>query len=293
MATPAEQDQIAKFLDRVTGRPVKSQRMIALSELSRIHRRKHPDGTPYATTTNRRLITDYRAAIRATLGDDAALLHTFRYSPARVSEYKQHQAEQREERHRNQRPLNAAKHVDTASVFLEYTMMLNWSIPAAIAGVIALTGRRPYEVGCVGHFAADPDHDQQVIFSGQTKTRDEGRAETAYAIPVLARRDLVLEAVDRLRQELDPATPNKVFAQRWGRYYGEQAKQYFRDDDGKVILPRELREAYAAIAHRWFASPKISAVQYYNEVLGHQPLDLDTTLFYFAFYLTDEDQPKG
>lgn len=289
MATPAEREVIADFLRRVDGRPVKDQRMIALSELSRIHRRHHLDGTPYAATTNRRLITDYRTAIREKLGENAPLLNTFRYSTARTEAYKQHQAEARQYRHEHQRPLNSAKHVDAAVVLLEYTMTIDWSIPSAIAGVIALTGRRPYEVGCVGRFTPDPDNDQQIIFSGQTKTRDPERAKMAYPIPVLDRRDLVLDAVTKLRTEYDPNTPNKTFAQRWGRYYGEWAKRVFHDDTGTPILPRELREAYATIAYDRFAPRTTSAIQYYNQVLGHEPLDLDTSLFYFAFYLTDDD----
>lgn len=280
-------DRIAGFIERLAGKPEKTQRMIALSELSRIHRRKHPDGSPYAPTTNRRLITEYRTAIREALGEDAPLLSTFRYSPARVAEYKQHQAEQRNIQHENQRPLNASKHVDAATFLLGYTLNRHWSVPAAIVGVIALTGRRPYEVACVGQFDPDPDNDQQILFAGQTKTRDTDRAVESYTIPVLARRDLVLDAVGRLRAALDPETPNKTYSQRWGKEVAEHAKRNFHDTEGQPIVPRELREAYASVAYDRYAPRTSTAVHYYNQILGHKELDLDTSLFYFAFYLTD------
>lgn len=295
------EDRITDFLARIARKPANTQRMITLSELSYIHRRKHPDGTPYAPTTNRTLISDYRARIRAELGENTPVLHWFRYSTERVKEYKQHQAEQREDRHRGQRPIDAHKHTEAAVVLLEYTNMINWSIPAAIAGVIALTGRRSYEVGCVGTMTADPDDNGRVIFTGQTKTRDAERAAAAYSIPVLARRDLVLDTLGRLRESKDtnrngydtigPTAPNKPFSQRWGKEIGQWSKRIFRDENGEAIAPRELREAYAAIAHAWYAPRKISALQYYNEVLGHQSGDLDTSAFYMAFYLADWEPP--
>lgn len=288
MQTANDQDQqIEAFLARLREKTPRSQRMTALSELSRIHRRKHADGTPYAATTNRRLISSYRNAIRAQLGETSPLLKTFRYSPARVAVYKEHQREERETQHRNQRPIDAHRHVEAAVVLLEYTCMIDWSIPAAIAGVIALTGRRSYEVGCVGTMTPDPEDEQRVIFGGQTKTRDAERAAVTYSIPVLDRRDLVLEALGRLRQSIDPETPNKPFSQRWGKDIGQQAKKIFHDGNRQPIIPRELREAYAAIAHAWFAPKTISVLQFYNEILGHQSQDLDTTAFYMAFYVEE------
>jgi hypothetical protein len=157
-----------------------------------------------------------------------------------------------------------------------------------MAGVIALTGRRPYEVGCVGGFDPDPADPTRVLFGGQTKTRDDERAALVYSIPVLAERDLVLETLARIREKVDPELDNKVYSQRFGKEVGIVAKRTFSDVNSDPIIPRELREAYAAVAYHKFASRKISEVQYYNEVLGHQGTDLNTSLFYFAFYVVDD-----
>lgn len=111
-----------------------------------------------------------------------------------------------------------------------------------------------------------------------------------YSIPVLAERDLVLEAVARIRESVDPTLDNKTYSQRFGKEVGIAAKRTFSDMDNAPITPRELREAYSAVAYHKFASRKISEVQFYNEVLGHQGTDLNTSLFYFAFYVVDGDE---
>lgn len=293
MLTPADKEQIDRFVAKIrdAGSDEQKVRMIALSELSRVHRRINPKtGEPYAPTTNRSLITDYRNIIKVELGEEAPVLETLKYSAARVTEYRQHQQEQREERHHNQRPLNAQEHIERTVALLNFNAKVRWSNASAIVGVVALTGRRPYEVGCVGGFDPDPTDAPRVLFSGQTKTRETERAATAYSIPVLAERDLVLETVARIREEVDPAMDNKTYSQRFGKEVGIVAKRTFTDADGQPITPRELREAYAAVAYRKFASRKISEVQFYNEVLGHQGTDLNTSLFYFAFYVSDSSE---
>ncbi|MEU5196134.1 protelomerase family protein [Streptomyces scabiei] len=290
MLTPTDKTQIENFVTKVrnAGSDEQRVRMMALSELSKVHRRINPQtNEPYAPTTNRSLITEYRKIIKSELGENAPVLDTFKYSAARVTEYRQHQQEQREERHHNQRPLNAEEHIERAVALLNYNLRVRWSNAAAIAAVIALTGRRPYEAGCVSSFAADPDDATRIIFAGQTKTREAERAITPYSIPVLAERDLALEAVARIRENVDPTLDNKTYSQRFGKEVGIAAKRTFSDMDNAPITPRELREAYSAVAYRKFASRKISEVQFYNEVLGHRGTDLNTSLFYFAFYVVD------
>jgi len=295
MLTPADKEQIEGFVAKVRNADTDEQRvrMIALSELSKIHRRiNQQTGEFYAPTTNRSLITEYRNIIKAELGEEATVLKTLRYSAARVAEYRQHQQEQREEQHRNQRPLDGQEHIERAVALLNYNVRVRWSSAAAIAGVVALTGRRPYEVGCVGGFEPDPTDAARVLFCGQTKTRDVERAAAAYSMPVLAERALVLETVSRIREAVDSNLENKVYSQRFGKEVGIVAKRTFSDRNGEPIVPRELREAYATVAYRKFASRKISEVQFYNEVLGHQGTDLNTSLFYFAFYVVDGDEAR-
>lgn len=307
MASPADQKRIDAFVARLADRPEKSQRMIALSELSRIHRRHHEDGTPFAPTTNRRLISDYRTKIKEVLGEDAPVLNTFRYSPQRVEVYNQHRRDARDEKFENQRPVDSYIHIHRATATLDWVKIMThrWTrtkrsqglssstVAAAIVAVVALTGRRTYEVACTGTMEPVAGDDHLVTFGGQTKTRDAERAEQTYTFPVLDRRDLVLETVAWLRTVIDPTMPNRQFSQRWSKDLGTQSKTIFQDSNDEPIVPRELREAYAAIAYDRFATKKTAAVKYYNQVLGHKEQDYETSLFYFAFHLQDrpDDAP--
>ena len=130
MLTPADKEQIEGFVAKVRNADTDEQRvrMIALSELSKIHRRiNQQTGEFYAPTTNRSLITEYRNIIKAELGEEATVLKTLRYSAARVAEYRQHQQEQREEQHRNQRPLDGQEHIERAVALLNYNVRVRWS----------------------------------------------------------------------------------------------------------------------------------------------------------------------
>jgi len=287
LPTPAEQEQIDAFISKVRSADDSKVRYIALSELSVIHQRINPKTSEtYAPTSNRSLISAYRNSIREALGENTPVLQWLRYSEKRTTEYRQHQQAQRTERHHNQRPLNAEEHIKRAVTLLEY-MDLRWSTAAAIAGVVALTGRRPYEVGCVGAFEEDPSDASRVRFSGQAKTRDAERATAVYSFPVLAERALVLDTLARIRETVDPELTNKVYSQRFGKNIGTAAKRYFQDVNDDPIIPRELREAYAASAYHKFAPRETTELQFYNEVLGHVEGDLNTSAFYFAFYVID------
>ncbi|MEU3400793.1 protelomerase family protein [Streptomyces filamentosus] len=289
MITPADRERIDRFVAKIRDAGSDGPRMdtAVLAELSDIHQRINPEtGELYAMTTTRSLITGYRSVLKAELGEDAPVLEKFRHSAAHVAQYRRHQREQREERHRNQRPLNGQEHIERAVALVNYNAKVRWSNAAAIAGVVALTGRRPYEVGCVGGFEPDSADVVQVMFSEQTKTRETERAGSPYSIPVLAERDLVLETVARIREEVDPALDNKTYSQRFGKEVGLVSKRTFTDAERQPITPRELRQAYAAVAYRKFARSNISAVQFYNDILGHQS-DMNATLFYFDFYLSD------
>lgn len=291
MATVAEQNMIDAFIEKVRATPAERVRYVAMAELNKIHHRVNPKtGEVYAPTSRRNLIRDYRATISERMGEKAPVLRYLNLSKARMEEYRAHQAQQRTEQHHSQRPLNGSEHIQRAVTLLEYTMRLRWSTAAAIAGVIALTGRRSYEVACVGRFTPVEGSETHVTFSGQTKTRDDERATAAYSFPVLAERGLVLDTLDRLRDTIDPEMPNKAFSQRWGKEIGAHAKKTFSDVNGDPIIPRALREAYAAIASQEFRPRNISEVQYYNEILGHKMEDLNTSLFYFAFYIVDESE---
>lgn len=292
----AEEKRIAEFIERVRGKSDKQARMIALSELSYIHnrRKKDDEGEKYSAFNNRKLIIGYRNAIREAYGEDSPLLRTLHYSEARTEEYKSHQQETLEARHRGQRPLDAEKYVDAALLLLGNAVKMRWSNPGAIAALCALTGRRPYEVAVTGRFVPDPGNHRQLIFSGQAKTRDDERADTPFPIPILADRELVLEAIEKLRQNIDQALfapdvdlkkRNSMFTQKYAKEFGIQSKRAFQDEEGNPLKPADLRDAYAIIAYESFAPRNVSAIQFMNDILGHKTEYLQTTLNYMTFYL--------
>jgi hypothetical protein len=204
------------------------------------------------------------------------------YSDARTKDYRAHQVGGRQEKHRNLRPVVAREFIESAEQLLDSVVNGGWSYPAAIAGVCALTGRRPYEVGCTGVFNPDfrPDY---IKFSGQAKTRDAERAAEVYTFPVLGSRDLVLKTVAMIRANISPKLDNTEFSQSYAKLTGRMSKRVFHDAHGEPIIPRDLREAYSAIAVRRFAPSSVSDVQFINDILGHQEDTLDTTLYYIGF----------
>jgi hypothetical protein len=298
MASQAETKRIAEFIGRVREAGDGNVRMIALAELSWIHNRKKANGEKYSELVNRKLITAYRAAIKAEFGEDSPLLKKvietedgpeerpgwFHYSDTRTKEYKAHQTAGREEKHRNQRPLDPEDFIESALLSLGHAVRMRWSTPIAIAALCALTGRRPYEVAVTGHFAPDPDDHRRILFSGQAKTRDVERAAEEFSIPVLADRELVLEAIAILRTKIEPMD-NTTFSQRFAKEIGIASKRAFKDLNGEPIKPRDLREAYAAVAYYEFAPRRVTEIQFLNDILGHKTEYLDTTLYYLGFYI--------
>ncbi|MBF6202160.1 protelomerase family protein, partial [Nocardia cyriacigeorgica] len=142
-------------------------------------------------------------------------------------------------KHNHLRMVNAREYIAAGEELLTYNLE-RWSNAAAIAGVCALTGRRPFEVGCIGHFAPDPERARRIDFSGQAKTRDTERANAVYSIPVLGDRQLVLDTVAQLRNRIDPNMKNSRFSQRYAKEYGRKATETFHDIDGEPIIPRYL-----------------------------------------------------
>ncbi len=287
----AEEQRIADFIERVSGLPPERLRMVALAELSWIYNRKKSDGEKFSVLTNRNLVIAYRHAIAAKFGEDSKVGEYLRYSPTRMNAYKAHQAEARTEKHHSVRPLDPDTFVDTALMLLGDTMLMRWSNPKAIAALCALTGRRPVEVALRGTFIPDPDHRNQVIFSGQVKTRDDERTAAPYAIPVLGDRDLIIEAVAKLREsidqkllaEADHSIANKAFSAKYNKEIGLASKKAFQDCDGKPLIPSDLREAYAAVAYYEFGEKNVTDIQYKCNVLGHKFMDV--TLDYLGFYI--------
>lgn len=282
-----EEQRIAEFVAKVSETSEDKLRMIALAELSWIHNRKKPDGQKYSVLTNRNLIAAYRHAIAEKFGEWSPVSAFMRYSPARKAEYDAHQAEARKAKHKDVRPLDPDAFIDTALIMLGEVMLKRWSNPKAIAALCALTGRRPVEVALRGHFEPVPGNREQVVFSGQAKTRDAERAAASYVIPILGDRALVLEAIERLREEIDMNMENKEFSSKYNKEIGLASKKSFKDNDGNPLIPSDLREAYAAVAYWEFAERNVLDIAYKCEILGHK--FMDTTLDYLGFYIEQSD----
>lgn len=279
----AEEQRIAEFVEKVSNTPPDKLRMIAMSELSWIHNRRKANGQKFSALTNRNLITAYRHVLTEKFGAYSPVSAYLRYSPARKEEYDRHQAEARKAKHQDVRPLDPDTYVDTALIMLGEVMFRRWSNPKAIAALCALTGRRPVEVALRGHFTPVPDSRHQVVFSGQAKTRDAERAQASYVIPILGDRDMVLEAIKKLREEVDQNLENKEFSAKYNKEIGLASKKAFHDGNGNPLIPSDLREAYATVAYYEFADRNVLDIAYKCEILGHK--FIDTTLDYLGFYI--------
>ncbi len=279
----AEEQRIGEFVARVSDLPPEKLRMVALAELSWIHNRKKADGQKYSALTNRNLVAAYRFALAAKFGEYSPASKYLRYSPARKEEYDQHQAETRKAKHQDVRPLDPDEYVNTALVLLGEVMLERWSNPKAIAALCALTGRRPVEVALRGQFVPVPGSRYQVVFSGQAKTRDAERAVAPYTIPILGDRDLIMEAIEKLRSEIDQNIDNKQFSAKYNKEIGLASKKAFQDLDDRPLIPSDLREAYAAVAYYEYAERNVLDIAYKCEILGHKLMD--TTLDYLGFYI--------
>ncbi len=158
-------------------------------------------------------------------------------------------------------------------------------------GLILLTGRRPSEILKTAKFEVIDD--QNVMFSGQLKTRDCPTAKTApFPIPVLADVRLICEALKRLREmpEVKPLAELEVKAcNRKATALSQACDRHF----GKLIkdcTPHELRAAYAQICliyRRQDRHKRTDYEVYFAEILGHATDDLDTSKKYKKFELLD------
>ena len=179
-----------------------------------------------------------------------------------------------------------------------------------VAGLLLVTGRRPYEVCCTGRFAPAPlpggapgaRSRWSVLFAGQAKTkgRPGTRHDTAYEIPVLAEARRVIAALDALHastegrawagmtnDEFRATTLRLALTGAVTRAYGDLWPE------GDRLEPRALRPLYAEIAHRRFGPAGVTKNSFFAAVLGHTMNDLHTSLSYMDYHLTDRggDEP--
>lgn len=249
-----------------------------------------------ALTTARRTISTIRAAIRRQLGVNHPALASFKLQRADQDRVAQDYRTTLTARHSARKRLNATAHVSIALSILDRHQD---APPLELAGaLIAVTGRRPIEVlqdqTRQGDFRAGPPGSKRLIFGGQRKVKR--RKVRPYSIPILAPQRIVLAAIAslRARYNLRGKTAQQVGDRCWnslGMYVaGEHARQLspgFHDADGGTLTPKELRAAYAAIAHDQEVrkGSRASYTVYAARVLGHKKDDLTTALSYDVFVL--------
>lgn len=254
----------------------------------------------YAPATVRSVLRDYRNAIRedASLGPNHPSLRYLKPSAATQQQVKDDQTERIYAMHHNLRPIDCDELVDTADALISSPRS---TAPLAVAaGLLLLTGRRPWEILGTGSFA--PAGEDALIFSGQAKTRGAESAQTEpYAIPVLTDPDRIRFAHAALRERYDlSGLDYKKAHNRYSKSLGQYARQFFKDENhgrelrdgaGKHdggITPSDLRAAYATIAYEWFAPDEVSLNAYFACILGHSEFDFVTSLSYCTFYPVGE-----
>ena len=176
-----------------------------------------------------------------------------------------------------------------------------------VAGLLLVTGRRPYEVCCTGRFTPAPlpggsprtRSRWSVLFAGQAKTkgRPGTRHDTAYEIPVLAEARAVIAALEALRAS--PAgrewagMTNDEFRSTTSRLaLGEAVARAYAElwPEGDRLESRALRPLYAEIAYKQFGPASVTKNSFFAAVLGHTMNDLHTSLSYMDYHLPEGDE---
>lgn len=172
----------------------------------------------------------------------------------------------------NRKPISAKLMTATATALLSGDSHFDIA-----AGLLFLTGRRPFEIFVTGDFApirghGDTSKSPQVEFSGQSKTRGaEGTKSHPYAIPVLTRPSKVIAAFHRLRA-LCPTDPNMTQSQYDSKYH-TRVSSYSELHFGQGFTPRSLRSAYAAVCYHRYAPKNVHDLIYFADILGHRILE--------------------
>jgi telomere resolvase len=166
-------------------------------------------------------------------------------------------------------------------------------------GVTINTGRRLTEVLKTGVFS--PKTTYTLWFKGQLKTKEYDLE--AYEIPTLVPVDLVIAAVDRLRQLQDCAQmSNDAVSQRFGPVMRQMADQLLsplipKRDPDQNIYTHLSRSIYGRLCVLYHCPPAVFDVHYMAHILGHywyfreqderKRANLDSTLHYMDYVIGD------
>jgi hypothetical protein len=255
------------------------------------------------------LLSLRRAALRSLLGEEIAFPssrspYTKGYlaltlEPSEYQQLRHHTEEVVDLRRENQ------VHVRETSAYLQHAMGLTRSQDAMriIAGLLALTGRRPIEVASTGTISelSGEGGDYCVVFEGQAKTkgRDGTMHDMPFPIPVLCAPHVVLEAWRRLRSsargqqiaEMEPREFNTRLGTTLGYIVGSEFSRYLLGK-GKA-QPKDLRGIYAEICNQIYNGDGLLGRRimdnglYYSRILGHGAHSGQISDAYKAFVLDE------
>ena len=174
-----------------------------------------------------------------------------------------------------------------------------WDI--IMAGLLLLTGRRPFEISYLGSFASVKGKPRWTEFAGQAKTRDAANAQTSpYQIPVLAPASEIIAAFTTLRLAF-PAVGKNIPRDR----AAEAVHDLYKTDLGATVhayfpqwRARDLRALYGSISYHAYAPTEMAYAVWLSDVLGHATLaddpdatsearkaDTLTAAYYERFYI--------
>jgi telomere resolvase len=177
-----------------------------------------------------------------------------------------------------------------------YSVMLN--------GLALVSGRRPVELCVTGDFDATDGSlpAGHIWFSGQAKTRNAERADSAYVIPLLCDPHVFCEAFARFHT-LKDFTPYDAMVhgpeaalkfKQYGTIFGDAYQHHFASLMPPKTTVRNLRDAYGLIAYATCrsADSNIAISLYLRNILGHDQALGETAMSYQKFYLAEFPPPQ-
>jgi hypothetical protein len=294
-----ELDQVYRA---VTGRTRARQKAVPRDPLERAaHLRR--------LATVKTFLSLRRAALRSLLGEEIALPdnpspHAKGYLILALDrgEYQQlrrHNEETVDMRRENQ------VHVHDTLTYLQHAIELTRSDDAmrVIAGLLALTGRRPIEVASRGTISKldGEGGDYCVVFRGQAKTKSRAGTmyDVAFPIPVLCAPYIALDAWKHLRSSsrgreiamMAPAEFNRRLGWTLGYIVGVEFSEHLRGRP--KAQPKDLRGIYAEICNQIYNGDGMIGRRimdnslYYSKILGHGAYSGQVSDAYKSFVLDD------
>lgn len=293
-------DAVASFVERLRGASTPAQ----IGALWDEELAKH-DGK--ADRTLKLYVAQYyRPAIRGAFGDDHPALSLVRTPDGLIDRVRTDDKARVAESHRRLVEVPNWREIVTRGARL----LLSREPLSLAVGLLCVTGRRPYEIFCTGRFAPAPvpggptraASRWTVMFAGQAKTKGRpGTRQDAYEIPVLAEARVVLAAFAALRASPEGQEWADLDNQGFSRLttgVGTDLRiplaEAVADAFGGLwpvedrLTPRSLRPLYAEIAYRHFSPATVSKNSFFSAALGHTMKDLETSLSYMDYHLSDD-----